>query len=244
MGELNRAWALEVLHDYVWAATKVPTGEETRYGHPQKAFPVTTDDLQKRLHVAEQVVRRVLPSEQRSLYSGYNSPAYLRWLALKAIAELERDEELRQNLGDVMPPVTAGELHPWVWEGATPYWRIGAYNSAIGQALIRLNAEVQRKLGRRDIGEGDAFAQAFTLDPPQPGKPRLRVMDNDGSKTYQDVHRGAMLLGQALYAGVRNPMHHDALDDPSEQEALETMAAISLLARWTDRACVAHVEEV
>lgn len=133
------------------------------------------------------------------------------------------------------------ELHPWVWEGAPQYWRIGAYNAAIWQALIRLNVELQRKVGRREVSEADAFAQAFTLDAPQAGRSRLRLMEDDGSKTYQNVHKGAILLAQALYAGVRNPLDHDAVEDPPEQEALETMAAISLLARWTDRACVVEV---
>ncbi len=240
MGELNRAWALEVLHDYVWAATKVPTGERYRGGSAKKAFPVDRDELQKRLHVAEQIVRRVLPDPINGW--GYSNPEHLRYLALKAITQMEREEELRQNLGDAAPPVTAGELHPWVWEGAPQYWRIGAYNAAIWQALIRLNAELQRKIGRRDVSEADAFAQAFTLDDPQQGKPRLRLMDDDGSKTYQNVHRGAMLLAQSLYAGVRNPLDHDSLADPSEQEALETMAAISLLARWTDRSTLVEAE--
>lgn len=139
------------------------------------------------------------------------------------------------------PPVMSEELHPWVWEGAPQYWRIGAYNAAIWQALIRLNVELQRKIGRREVSEADAFAQAFTLDAPQAGRSRLRLMEDDESKTYQNVHKGAILLAQALYAGVRNPLDHDAVEDPPEQEALETMAAISLLARWTDRACVVEV---
>lgn len=217
------------------------TGNSLPRAIPRRTFPVDRDEIDKRLHVAQQIVKRVLPGEDWSPWFGYGSPERLRWLALKAISQLEREEELRINLGDEAPPVMSEELHPWVWEGAPQYWRIGAYNAAIWQALIRLNVELQRKIGRREVSEADAFAQAFTLDAPQAGRSRLRLMEDDGSKTYQNVHKGAILLAQALYAGVRNPLDHDAVEDPPEQEALETMAAISLLARWTDRACVVEV---
>ncbi|MER6974400.1 TIGR02391 family protein [Nocardioides sp. NPDC000445] len=48
-----------------------------------------------------------------------------------------------------------------------------------------------------------------------------------------------MHLGQGLFSGIRNPLNHVGADDLTEQEALETLAAWSLFARWVDRAVVA-----
>ena len=234
MGELNRSWALDVLRDYLDVSTKVPTGEQTQYGNPKLGFKVTKDELQKRVHVVKQILERVLPNsiDWRHRYS----PESFRDLALSAVAELEREEELRTNLGDEAPSLQPSELHPWVWDGARPLWAGGFFNAAIWQALIRLNAEVQNKIGRRDVGEADAFAQAFSLEDPQPGKPRLRLGTDDGGKTWGNRQRGAIALAQAIYAGVRNPLDHEPLEEPSHQEAMETLATISLLARWTDNA--------
>lgn len=51
---------------------------------------------------------------------------------------------------------------------------------------------------------------------------------------YKSVHHGAMVLTEGLYAAVRNPIAHEADSDLSEQEALEQLAAFSVLARWVE----------
>ena len=42
-----------------------------------------------------------------------------------------------------------------------------------------------------------------------------------------------MYLGMACAQGIRNPRAHPS-DDITEQEALEQLAALSVLARWVD----------
>lgn len=135
----------------------------------------------------------------------------------------------------------AGQLHPWAWENAAPLWRTQHFSQAVSQAAIRVNAETQAKVGRRDISETDLFNQVFKLDEPKAGAPRLRLMANDGSKTYENVHRGARSLAEGLYAGVRNPASHEIVD-VTEQIALEQLAAFSLLARWVDAAEVCYAD--
>jgi len=63
-------------------------------------------------------------------------------------------------------------------------------------------------------------------------------MANDGSDTYRSLQRGAMALAEGIYAGIRNPLNHEAPADLSEQVALEYLAALSVLARWVDDAIV------
>ncbi|MFX8778219.1 TIGR02391 family protein, partial [Acinetobacter baumannii] len=64
---------------------------------------------------------------------------------------------------------------------------------------------------------------------------RLRRMKNDGSDTYKSVQRGAMSFAEGVFAGIRNPLSHEVDQELSEQEALEYLAALSVLARWVDQ---------
>jgi hypothetical protein len=66
-------------------------------------------------------------------------------------------------------------------------------------------------------------------------------MKDDGSDTYKSVQRGAMAFAEGVFAGIRNPLSHEADHELSEQEALEYLAALSVLARWVDGASVEAV---
>ncbi|MEI2640960.1 MAG: TIGR02391 family protein [Candidatus Nanopelagicales bacterium] len=154
--------------------------------------------------------------------------------ALRAIGVLRRDAELRANLGEDAPLISLASLHPWVWDGARSLWQSGHHREAVEGAIRKLNAETQNKLCRRDLGEVDLFKQAFSLDPADVGKPRLRRVLPDDSKTYRSVQRGAIAFAEGIFAGIRNPLAHEADEDMSEQEAIEYLAALSVLARWVD----------
>lgn len=54
------------------------------------------------------------------------------------------------------------------------------------------------------------------------------------------IYSGVTQFGQGLYSAVRNPLAHEepGHSGMSEPEALEALAAFSLLARWIDRATV------
>lgn len=162
--------------------------------------------------------------------------AWLRGQASRAKAALERAGELADRLGDGAPEMDAGALHPWAWDNGSSYWRTGHYHQAVLQAAIGVNAETQAKVGRTDVSEIDLFNQVFTLDAAKPGAPRLRLMADDGSKTYESLHRGARAFAEGVYAAIRNPGMHQPFESGEEHIALEQLAAISILARWVDEA--------
>lgn len=135
----------------------------------------------------------------------------------------------------------AANLHPWAWENGKSHWNTGHYHQAVMQAAIRINAETQAKLSRRDVSETALFNEALSTGGPKEGAPHLRLMENDGSKTYENLHRGARAFAEGLYAATRNPGMHVPHDGGEEQLALEQMAAFSLLARWVDQAGVLEV---
>ncbi len=155
--------------------------------------------------------------------------------SIRAREALVRAEEVRANLGDDAPDLSAAELHPWIWSGAKSLWQSGHYREAVEGAIKKLNAETQNKVGRRDVSETDLFKQAFSMEHAKPGKARLRRMKDDGSDTYKSVQRGAMTFAEGVFAGIRNPLTHESDQELSEQEALEYLAALSVLARWVDQ---------
>ncbi|WP_345044092.1 TIGR02391 family protein [Georgenia daeguensis] len=197
-------------------------------------------EASQRAHVVEQILDRVLPGWSRDRPKGDSEYNWLRDQASRAKAALQRSTELAEKLGDNAPDMDAANLHPWAWDNGKSYWNTGHYHQAVMQAAIRINAETQAKLGRMDVSETALFNEAFSLDDPKEGAPRLRLMKDDGGKTYQNLHRGARAFADGLYTAIRNPgMHTPAPSDGGvEQLALEQLAAFSLLARWIDQSDV------
>lgn len=201
-------------------------------------------EVMKQAPVVERILNRVIPLWKTEVP---DSSANNRWsrhreAAIRAREELIREQEVIQNLGENAPDLSAAELHPWVWSGAKSLWQSGHFREAVEGAIKKLNAETQNKVGRRDVSETDLFKQAFSLDEPKTGKARLRRMKDDGGDTYKSVQRGAMNLAEGVFAGIRNPLSHEADQELSEQEALEYLAALSVLARWVDAAVVVRAE--
>lgn len=243
MSNIDSRWAIGVLNEFVRATDQVPYNNRSgsgivRLGTHQRSPDSEVAEL---AHVAEQILDRVLPEWRHA--DGMPSEVRLkaRWNHLRdwagrGIAALGREQELREKLGDDAPQISAGALHPWIWNGARSLWQSGHYRSAVEDAAKKLNAETQNKVGRRDVSETDLFKQVFSLDAAVPGKSRLRRRTPDGSDTYKSVQRGAMALSEGIYAGIRNPFNHDDPRDIDEQIGLEYLAALSVLARWVDEA--------
>lgn len=242
---MNTEWALQELNKFIDQTTMrypdpVP-GVVDLTGH--KITSARDEDIIKQAHVVEQILDRVL-SDWRSLEADVDVNRWMRHRtgALRAKEALIREAEVKENLGENAPELSAAELHHWVWSGARSLWQSGHFREAVEGAIKKLNAETQNKVGRRDVSETDLFKQAFSLDGPKAGKARLRRMKDNGSDTYRSVQRGAMNLAEGVFAGIRNPLSHEADQELSEQEALEYLAALSVLARWVDAAAVARVE--
>jgi Protein of unknown function (Hypoth_ymh) len=167
----------------------------------------TNEEIIPAAQIVEQILDRVLV-DWRSAQPERMSNRWIhhRETAQRALAQLERDDEIRERLGDAAPQ--------------------------------KVNAEIQNKLARRDIAETALFREAFTPDSPQPGRPRLRLSQDDGSQSFRSLHRGVMAFAEGCYAALRNPGSHAPQDDLPEDEALERLAAFSVLARWVDQAAI------
>lgn len=233
---MNTEWAIQVLTTFVEASTTQSAPLDSGVPGTYEKTAAREDELASQAPVVERVLAQVLPDWHKL---AQQRPGSMRWDALReacirARALLKRDEEIRANLGEDAPDLSAAELHPWIWSGAQSLWQSGHFREAVEGAIKKLNAEAQNKVDRRDVSETDLFNQAFSTDDPKPGMARLRRMPADGSKTYKSVQRGAMAFAEGVFAGIRNPLSHEADQELSEQAALEYLAALSVLAHWVD----------
>lgn len=239
MTGLNVGWAREQLSEFLSLTERVAIPSSPGLLVSGTRYRGSELQIAGLAHVVEQILDRVLPQWRQQAPEPSGSGAARRWSSLRdtaarAGAQLERQKELDEKLGDGAPVLDAGKLHPWVWEAARSLWRSGHYVEAVQAGAVTVNAETQRKVGRRDVSESALFQQVFSLGPPTPGKARLHVVPEDLGATFKNRQRGAAALGEALYAGIRNPAAHEAQTELQEHHALEQLAAFSLLARWVD----------
>lgn len=236
MSGINTEWVIEQLEDFLKATTVtyVPSPPSSIGFHSYKtASP--EDEIVKKAQVVEQILDRIVPGWRTSIKKKDRQKWSIHYEAsVRAKESLLRADEIRKNLGDDAPELSAAKFHPWIWSGAQSLWRSGHYRSAVEDAAKKLNAETQNKLGRRDLSETKLFQEAYSDKPAVPGKSRLRRAKNDGSDTFKSMQRGAMALAEGIYAGIRNPFNHEDPKDIDEQVALEYLAALSVLARWVD----------
>lgn len=233
---MNHEWAIAELDKFI-KMTVMRNGSGDGFITTSDYTAAPDAEVAQQAQIVEKVLIRVIPDWRTEITGkmANNRWARHREAAIRAREELVRAEEVRENLGENAPDLSAADLHPWIWSGAKSLWQSGHYREAVEGAIKKLNAEAQNKVGRRDVSETDLFKQAFSLDEPKAGKPRLRRTKDDGSDTYKSVQRGAMTFAEGVFAGIRNPLSHEAEQWLSEQEALEYLAALSVLARWVDR---------
>ncbi len=154
----------------------------------------------------------------------------------RLIGTLEKRPDFQRIFDPPGPTLAASGLHPWVWNAVASLWGDGHYEPAVHQAGLAIQLQTQLKVSRRDLHGKDLYAQAFSVKEPTSKMQRLRFLHIDKNERPDDwtsAHEGAMHLGMGCAQGIRNPQAHPS-DDITEQEALEQLAALSVLARWVD----------
>jgi len=160
-----------------------------------------------------------------------------------ALGRLRTGAETTEKLGSTAPTMKADLLHPDIWDAAEKRWVAGHYSDAVQRAASALNASVQNLVSRYDVSDSDLMAQAFSLSPPEAGKPRIRWPGDDTDLTVKSMRSGILSFSQGIFKAIRNPATHLTTEIP-KQDALEQLAALSTLARWIDRCRVVHGPDV
>jgi uncharacterized protein (TIGR02391 family) len=200
------------------------------------------DELQQR----ELRVRRILNRLQLGLGDDVNvdrlsGAVTARSQAQRGLGLLDSLDDLETRLASDAPTLPTDQFHPWVWEAARTFWESGHYKAAVEAAASAINAHLQNKVGRRDVADDKLIQEAFTDAGPAVGKSRLRVPGDPADLTTQSRQRGALQLGLGCFFAVRNPAAHGT-EEWREQEALERLATLSVLARIVDSSTVLHAE--
>jgi hypothetical protein len=131
------------------------------------------------------------------------------------------------------PTIGAAAMHPLVWSTARRLWNDGHFGAAVTRACEALIARVKTETGRNDVSETSLWQETFSAKAPEPNKPRLRWPGNPTDRTVATMNEGLRAYAPGVQLLIRNPSAH-GIDEMPQQEALERLAALSLLARWLD----------
>ena len=184
--------------------------ENMEYVRHQMAFSV---DIQPKRRLRE----RELFGELRTITR----------LALNGAALLEQGDEMAVRVVD---------LHPWVAEPAERLFDGGHYRQAILAAAQNLEVRWRELLGVPTGTLPDLANESFSEQPPRPDNPRLRYPafgSDPKSDAWKNAHVGVMEYAKGCARRIRNlGQHHPEDREPEPGDALETLSALSLLARW------------
>ncbi|MFJ4828753.1 TIGR02391 family protein [Streptomyces sp. NPDC088747] len=143
---------------------------------------------------------------------------------------LGRLEALTDKAEAELPPTTGVEaMHPTIWGAARKLWLDGHFRLAIQSAAETLTSQLKTRTGLANMDATNLYEKVFNAKSPMltwPGDP------ND--RTVSSMQNGLSKYAPGLNMTVRNTATHVASDEMTAQQALERLAALSLLAHWID----------
>jgi hypothetical protein len=200
----------------------------------QRMKPIN-DDVSDALPTAKRIIQQLDPAlinDTFGVAEHYGGMSESIRRTRMALAVLRDREEWATNLAPDAPSLSSDELHPSIWGAAAPIWPTGEYKLAAGSACTSLSAHIKSK-AHSHLNERELAAQVFKPDLPTPTQARLHFPGNPTDKNWQSRQQGLHLLAQGAFAGIRNIAVHDKVVW-TEHEALEHLAVLSVVARWTD----------
>lgn len=143
------------------------------------------------------------------------------------------DDMIWEAEAEMPAAVGPAGMHPLVWGAASAVWKNGHYREAIANASEALIDHVKTVTNRRDVADASIWQNAFSESPPEPGKFRLRWPGDPTDKAVIGMLSGLRQFAPGVHMTVRNSSTHST-ETMSEQDALERLGTLSLLARWVD----------
>lgn len=124
-------------------------------------------------------------------------------------------------------------LHPLIWGAAGRLWQGGHRRRAVQAAAEALITQVKSLTGRYDLQETPLWQNVLSEKPPEPDKPRLRWPGDPTDLSVKTMNDGLRQFAPGVQMTIRNSATH-VDEELGEQDALERLATLSLLARWVD----------
>lgn len=191
-----------------------------------------TSQINAELPTAREIVKSLDPD----LVENVNAPTHMYGASSVAVEQalgiLRDQDEWKANLAPDAPSLVADQFHPDVWKAASAIWDTGQYRVAVQQAAVSLSAHIAAK-AVSSLTERELVQLVFKSDTPGPGQTRLHLPGDKTTRTWRSRQDGLHLLAQGAFAGIRNVATHTD-DEWAEQTALEHLAVLSVVARWTD----------
>jgi hypothetical protein len=189
--------------------------------------------LRRREPTVKEILKRLDPSLADFVFDEVGGPYEARNAAQRGLGILEAMDDWAEKLAPDAPALRADQFHPWTWDAARTFWDSKHYRAAVDAAARSINAHTQTKVSRSDIFDTDLMNQVFT-DKPKPGQAYLRLPGDPNDRTVQNRNRALRPFAEGCYAGIRALAAHEHGPDWTEQRALESLAALSTLARWIE----------
>ncbi|HWR48933.1 MAG TPA: TIGR02391 family protein [Pseudonocardiaceae bacterium] len=180
-------------------------------------------EMQQRYPTVRAILRS-LGAESQEFDPEDDDADWIKTIILRSLGVLEDQAVLRSKLAPDAPVLAADRMHPWIWEPARPLWEIQQFRQALLAAATAVNAQLQAKVGRRDVSDDKLIQECFGDKVPEPGKARLRVPGDPTAQTVQSRQLGTLHMALGCIKTIRNPAAHDE-GEVGEQEAFEQLAA-------------------
>lgn len=238
-------YATGLLNEFraAYAAQQAHTGKNLAAGAPLGEWnnPEVDQALDRARSRAQLVLDEIAPGWRGVLARKpwhQTENAFLDRFAADQIVLLTEGDEIRAKLRGDADEIVAGNLHCWVWTNEVARrWHKSEFADAVDEASKSVNAEVQEKIGRRDLGEVKLFQFIYGQGEASADSPRL-TFGEDNPMTEKDRREGAMRMSAGWFTAVRNLLAHLAGMNLEKYQALEYLAALSIIARWADEASV------
>lgn len=163
----------------------------------------------------------------------------LRGLCLQAAGRLEGLKAKAEALSS--PTIEPSLLHPLVWAAAQRLWNDGHLRQAVAASAEAVSGQMKQLTSRNNASDTSLWQQAFSIADPQEGKPRLRWPGDSDDQDVKTMQAGLLSFAPGVNMVIRNPATHVA-EDFTEQDGLEQLATLSVLAKFVDQCVVVSVE--
>lgn len=204
-----------------------------------KKFRGSTKDAVARVKQEVPVVRQILLRLDPEL-AGFKTGGLAIWdkaldAAHAGIGAIKAATEVERRMGPSLPQTDLGALHPTVAGAARKSFSREDYSQAVSIAAEQVVQEARSRTGRTDLVGIDVWRQAFSSSPPSAGAPRLRWPGDPSDVDVRNMNEGLRDLAAGLQRTVRNTSAHHPDAGISREEAIERLAALSLLATFVER---------
>lgn len=229
---MDREWMRAQLAQYKALAKRYAARRESVHDFDPPDVLAMATDLRQREPTVKVILKRLDASLAEYDFDVMGQPLRCPQ-CVAGPGDRRRDGRVAEKLAPDAPTLRADQFHPWVWDAARTSWDSEHHCAAVDAAARSISAHTQAKVGRSDISDTDLMNQVFT-EKPKSGQGHLRLPGDPNDRTVQNRNRALRPFGEGCYADIRSLAAHEHGSDWTEQRALESLAALSILARWID----------